>query len=311
MKIDRLLAIIVMLLNKDRISAKELAEKFEVNIRTIYRDIDSINMAGIPIISYPGNNGGFGIMENFRISHQVLSLNEMSSIIAALKGINNSLENTEIDTVIEKIASLVPEYQKENFDRNYEHIALDINPWGMSDRIKKYIKTIHKAIGDRRIIKITYFDSNYIESERIIEPMTLILKGYSWYLFAFCCERKDFRTFKIQRIKSLKVREDFFIRKSASYKDSMNYDLEISRNINIKLKINSFLKNKMNEFLEDSEIEAVSSENFIIKFSFPDDDWTVSYILGLGEHAEVLEPFSFKNKIANKIRLMNKIYATD
>ena len=84
MKIDRLLSIIVILLNRDKVTAKELSEKFEVNIRTIYRDIDSINMAGIPIVSYPGNNGGFGIMENYKINHQILSLNDMASILSAL-----------------------------------------------------------------------------------------------------------------------------------------------------------------------------------------------------------------------------------
>ena len=85
MKIDRMLTIIVMLLNRDRVSAKELSEKFEVSVRTIYRDIDTINMAGIPIISYPGNNGGFGIMENYKLNHQLMTLdNQLYYVMVGL-----------------------------------------------------------------------------------------------------------------------------------------------------------------------------------------------------------------------------------
>jgi predicted DNA-binding transcriptional regulator YafY len=91
MRIDRMLSITVMLLNRDRVSARELAEKFEISIRTVYRDIEAINLAGIPVISYPGNSGGFGIMENYRLDRQLLTLNDMLGILTALKGVNSAL----------------------------------------------------------------------------------------------------------------------------------------------------------------------------------------------------------------------------
>ncbi len=103
MRIDRMLAITVMLLNRDRISARELAERFEVSVRTVYRDIDAINMAGIPVISYPGNEGGFGIMENFRLDRQLLTLNDMLTILAALKGIDTGLIHKEVGSAIENL----------------------------------------------------------------------------------------------------------------------------------------------------------------------------------------------------------------
>ncbi|MBN1499843.1 MAG: YafY family transcriptional regulator [Spirochaetes bacterium] len=308
MKIDRLLAIIVILLNRDRISAKELASKFEVNLRTIYRDIDSINMAGIPIISYPGNNGGFGIMENFKISHQLLSLSDMSSILSALSGINRTLDNIEIETAIEKINTLVPEYHKQDFEENKEQIVLDINPWGMNSAVKNTIKTVHKAIIDRNKITIGYIDSDGNKTERTIEPMSLILMGYSWYLFAYCLKKSDFRLFKVSRIRKVLCSNEFFKRKSASYKDYLKSDMDSDNTICIKLKIDSVLKNRMNEYFDDSQIEKISNDKYIATLSFPDDHWVTSFLLGLGENAEILEPDFLRNRIKDHIAKMNEKY---
>jgi predicted DNA-binding transcriptional regulator YafY len=97
MRIDRMLAITVMLLNRDRITARELADKFEVSVRTIYRDMDAINLAGIPIVSFAGNDGGFGIMENYRIDSQALTLNDMFTILSAFKGVTTSLDDVELE----------------------------------------------------------------------------------------------------------------------------------------------------------------------------------------------------------------------
>jgi predicted DNA-binding transcriptional regulator YafY len=112
-----MLTIIVMLLNRNRISATELAEKFEISVRTVYRDIDAINMAGIPIISYPGNNGGFGIVDNYKLSHQLLTLNNLCSILSALKNMNSTIENSELDASIEKLRNLIPEDKTNHFDQ--------------------------------------------------------------------------------------------------------------------------------------------------------------------------------------------------
>ncbi|HOV12847.1 MAG TPA: HTH domain-containing protein, partial [Spirochaetota bacterium] len=168
MKLDRLLSIIVILLNRDRVSAKELAERFEVTVRTIYRDIDAINLSGIPIISYSGNNGGFGILENFKLDKHYLSMEEMTSILSALKGINKTLEDKTIDTTIEKIRSLVPESAKsDNYLSLNETIAIDILPWGATENIKEKLKIIKKAANERKTLTIKYFSSSEETSERI------------------------------------------------------------------------------------------------------------------------------------------------
>lgn len=131
-----MLTITIMLLNRERISAKELADKFEISVRTVYRDIEAINLAGIPIISYSGNNGGFGIMENYKIDRQLLTLNDMTAILSALKGVNTTLEDRELDSAIEKIKSLLPRDRAFEMDQRSEQIIFDILPWGPGSRQK-------------------------------------------------------------------------------------------------------------------------------------------------------------------------------
>lgn len=115
MKINRLIAIVVMLLNRKKISAGELAEKFEVSVRTIYRDIEAINMSGIPIASQSGNNGGFYIVDNYKINHQFLTLDDMISIVEALRNINEVLNDKNVDLAIEKVKNIVPDEKKSDF----------------------------------------------------------------------------------------------------------------------------------------------------------------------------------------------------
>ncbi len=112
MKINRLLAIVVILLNRKKISASELAEKFEVSVRTIYRDIEAINLAGIPIVSQIGNNGGFYIIDNYKINHQLLTLEDMISIIEALKNMNRFLDDKNVEVAIEKVKNIIPKEKK-------------------------------------------------------------------------------------------------------------------------------------------------------------------------------------------------------
>jgi predicted DNA-binding transcriptional regulator YafY len=156
MRIDRLLSITVMLLNRDRIPARELAKKFEVSVRTIYRDIDAINLAGIPIISYPGNNGGFGIMENYRIDRQVLSMPDILAVLTALKGINAALDNRELDNAISKISSIVPREKNACIRNHGEQLVIDILPWGYGKKEKQKLQVINSAVSNFHFLTFEY-----------------------------------------------------------------------------------------------------------------------------------------------------------
>ena len=156
MRIDRMLAITVLLLNRDRISARELADRFEVSIRTIYRDVDAISMAGIPITSYAGKQGGFKIIDSFKLDRQLLTMKDMLTMLSALKGINATLENEELDSAIDKITCLIPDDKTSLLEDHLQHISIDILPWGTQKKQQKFLKQIHNSITENYIIEFRY-----------------------------------------------------------------------------------------------------------------------------------------------------------
>ncbi len=310
-----MLAIIVILLNKDRISARDLAEKFEVSIRTIYRDIEAINLAGIPIISYQGNNGGFGIMENYKIDRQVLTLNDMLAILSALKGINITLEDRKLDTAIEKISSLVPKDKKEDLDRHLEQFIIDILPWGYGKRQKDQIKVIHDSIISNRLLLFVYRNSKGEKIERTVEPMTLIFKGYCWFLFSYCRIRRDFRIFRLSRMRNIRLLDKGFSRRKASfqdyYREYINPDEKKVNIAHLVLKFSPKVRFRVEDYFDEEQIRIQDSGDLIVRVSFPEDKWVYSMILSYGENVEVLEPAYIRKIILKKVKKIERIYKPD
>jgi predicted DNA-binding transcriptional regulator YafY len=307
MRIDRMLAITVILLNRDRISARELAERFEVSVRTVYRDIDAINMAGIPVISYPGNEGGFGIMENYRLDRQLLTLNDMLTILTALKGINTGPIHKEVESAIEKIQNLVPKEKAGQAEQFFNQMVIDSAPYGYNNRYKDRLKNIQRSIVDNRLMRVRYLNSKGESLERVLEPMTLIMKGYTWYLFAFCRNKDDYRVFRVSRIKDMEVLEKPFIRKEASYKAYFT-DGDDLPSTPVILKFSPEVRVKVEDYFDEELIETLENGDMIVRVSYPEDEWVYSFILSYGEHVEVLDPPHVKEIIREKAKQMLKLY---
>ena len=310
MRIDRMLGIIVFLLNRDKISAKYLAERFEVSVRTIYRDIESINMAGIPIVSYPGNNGGYGIMENYRLDRQVLSLDDMSSIITALKGVGNSTGDSDMDNIAEKILSLVPQDKVSGLKKRAEEVVIDITPWGFKQKLKEQSKIIQQAISDNTLIKFSYSNMRGDVLERIVEPMTMIFKSYAWYLFGYCRLRNDFRLFRLSRIDSLQSVNEKFMRKDITYKDFFAEENQLAAT-NLILKFTPAAKIRVEEYFDEASVKYLSDGGIVASAAFPEDEWMYSFILGFGETVEVIQPAHVREIIRKKSEKIYSIYKHD
>jgi len=310
MRIDRMLSITVMLLNRDRIPARELAEKFEVSVRTIYRDVDAINMAGIPVISYPGNNGGLGIMDNYKIDRQVLTLGDMKAILSALKGINLTFEDNKLDSAIGKITSLVPDHEAEHVELHLEQVMIDILPWGYRDRDKEKLKQIQRSTISTNLMSFSYRNAKNEKIARVVEPMTLIFKGYTWYLFAYCCIRKDFRLFRLSRLTDLKTMEQQFNRRKASYQDYTT-DEKGMKMTDLVLRFLPEARVKVFDYYDEEQITLQDNGEMIVKVSFPEDEWIYSMILSYGELAEVLEPEHIRKKILEKAKKITAHYNPD
>lgn len=311
MRLDRLLAITIMLLNRDRITAKELSKYFEVSVRTIYRDIDAINMAGIPIVSHQGTAGGFGIVDNYKLDRQLLTFDNMLSMITALKGVNTTFEDKELDAAIEKITSLVPGDKEALLKKHTDQFVVDFLPWGYRNKHKVLLKSLYSAINDCRVIEFTYKNMKSEVVKRVVEPMTLIFKGVSWYLFAYCRLKSDYRFFKLARIRSFSRLDTTFTKRDKSYQEFNYFNNEAVTYTNMVLKFSPRVRVRVEDYYEDDEITVEHDGSLMVHTAVPEDEWIYSYLLGYGEDLEVVSPSHIRQLLYEKAKKIINIYKPD
>jgi predicted DNA-binding transcriptional regulator YafY len=309
MKIERMLTIIVILLNRNRVTANELAEKFEVSIRTIYRDIETINLAGIPIISHSGNNGGFSIYENYKINHQVLTLNNMSSLLSVLKDINSTVDDIELESSIEKLENIIPKNKVDSLKLHMEQIIIDLHPYGDSPNQKILVKTLRKAIKQSELLTIDYRNYDNVVSKRKVEPMSLVFKNYTWYLFAYCLLKEDFRIFRVYRISDFHIENHSFERREKSYHEITTLLNEQTTMTTVVLKVSPIMKSRVEDVFNKEDVVVLETGELLVKATLPEKEWLFSLIFSFGEYIEVLEPKELRQKIASKLKLMNEKYS--
>jgi predicted DNA-binding transcriptional regulator YafY len=313
LKLERLLAIIMMLLNRKQMNAKELADYFEVSQRTIYRDIDAINQAGIPIVSYMGAEGGFGILEGYKLKENFFDDSEINSLIAVLKNLNNTVNNKKISLTMEKLETLKADKKADHSNDNAIRINIDYNNWNSNNKDKEKLKSINKAIYEKRIICFNYINVKGEDTHRIVEPLSLLLKDFSWYLQGYCRSKEDYRLFKVRRMRMVKVTEDYFTRNAPPlealdyseewYKDKTVIDTILKFKVEAKTRvIDSFSEDQIH-FLEDNTIE--------VHFKAPKDNWLVELILGFGSQVEVIEPPELRSLILLRATEICNLYKND
>lgn len=310
MKIDRLLSITLMLINRPLVTARELSEKYEVTVRTIYRDIEAISAAGIPVVAYQGKNGGFCLMENYRIDRQILSLNDMTSILVALKGLNSTFNSKNVNETIEKIECLVPDDKKNFVQQQFENVIIDLSSWGESLEHKKKIQLINTAVFEKKLITFSYRNLQGEESLRCIEPMTLILKVHCWYIHGYCTSKNDFRLFRVSRMRNCEILQKVFIRKNKIYRETDYFELGKKSAIPITLRFGPAAKNRVEEFFGDSIQSVHDDGSCTVKVTFPEDEWVYSTLLSYGDDLEVISPPHLREIIKEKVSKMINLYKT-
>lgn len=307
MKLGRLLSIVIFLLNRERVSAEELAARFEVTVRTIYRDMEAIGSSGIPVVSYPGKNGGYGIMENYRIDRHILNIDEILSIITALKGVYQSFEGKESGQALEKMKSLLPGKGRDKIESLSGGIAFDISPWNDTKGISLLCKTIFRAIRESKLLRFDYISWKGEDLPRHAEPITMVFKGFSWYFFDFCRFRKDFRFFKVSRLRNLILTEECFEPRFEDYRNHIKWIEFEQANIEYKLKFTGSSVNRLNEYFEPSSLKYFPDGSVIARATYPDQDWVIGFLMMFGDSLEVLEPDSAREQILDiSQRIMKK-----
>jgi len=301
-------SIINLLINNQKMTANELAEKLEVSKRTIYRDIEDLNMAGVPVVSFPGQGGGLGVLDNYKLDKKFLSVDELENILIGLNALKSIDTETNINTLITKL----------DMDDNSEilenaNIFIDLSSWFNDDYLKDYLSEFKNAIRNKKVIKIEYQAKNGF-SKREIEPYKIVFKHSSWYLFAFCLEKKDYRLFKINRIVSVEILDtSFIVRDHDSKKLTLLFKGDYFSTNENKYKFQVILRYKKEN--EDFLMNKIGVQVFkfdtckkIITFETSNYSWLIDFIIGLKDTVQVIEPLNLVEDVKRTIEDMNDLY---
>jgi len=306
MKFDRMLSILNILLNNEKITANDLAGKLEVSKRTIFRDIETLNMAGIPIVTYPGIGGGIGILDGYKLDKSILSTDDMKNIVMGLK-ILQSFENKDI---IERLITRISP-TNEDIALMESNVVIDLSTWYSDGYTQTMMDDCKKAILRNNQIRIEYHSKNKY-SKRTIEPYKLIFKYTDWYLYAFCTEQHDFRLFKINRISSYKYLEEIFT--PMPTKDiSMDFSVKENELGETKDFPSQEIVLEYKAVHKDLLMDKIGARNFTedgkyIIFYSSNTNWTVDLIISLQDKVKVIKPQFIKTEVENIIEKMQEQY---
>ncbi len=295
MQESRLFKIVYHLLDKGQATAPELAEKFEVSVRTIYRDIDALSGAGVPIYAEAGRNGGIHLMNDFVLDKTVLSEEEKQEILTALQSIN-SMNNIGSNQTLQKLSAI--------FNMSSENwLEVDFSRWGNNGTDNEKFELLKSAVIHQKCVKITYANSCGTISERIIKPLKMSYKSMSWYLKAYCTEKQDYRIFKLTRIIDLEMLTDSFCK---SYFPELDEDETLGQAYNtIVLRFPKNISYRVYDEFDKTKVSKKENGDLIVSVEMPEDEWLIGYLLSFGTQVDIIEPAYLKDIVAEQAK---KIY---
>ncbi len=299
MKIDRLMGIVVYLLNHGRTSAQKLAEEFEVSSRTIMRDLESLDQAGIPIQSFYGTEGGYQIMDGFVLEKQVATPHEYGWIVAALKGMASAYASKSLEQTLEKIKSLK--------NAKDTAVSVDLGVAGEDDKIKEHLVLLEDAIERKRMVRFTYTNSHDEVKEIQAEPVCLQYKWYNWYLIGYYEKYQDYCMFKLVRMDSLQTTD------MENTKIHTLSDIRLKNNheniVHIRLRGKAAVKAKCREYLKGRFTQEFENGDFEFCFSVPEHEtFWYGVILSFGNQVKIMEPREIRERILKTCREIQMEY---
>lgn len=300
MQINRMIEMVYILLDKKNVTAKELSEHFEVSQRTIYRDIDTLSAAGIPIYTNKGKGGGISLLESFVLNKSILTEKDQVNILSSLQSLK-ALDVQDVEPVLNKLAVVFGK-------SNTNWIDVDFSRWGSNSEEKEKFNNLKVAILGKKVVSFEYFASNGKKTDRSVEPLKLLFKGYAWYVYAFCKLKNDYRIFKINRIRSLIIEDEFFVRNAPENIFMESNDMKTTM-IKVVLKIQSKFAFRAFDELGYGTIVQNSDGNYIVEIELPDEEWLYGYILSFGGEAEVVEPKYIREGVKSRLEECLKKYS--
>ena len=288
MKIDRLIGILTILLQKDKVTAPQLADMFEVSVRTINRDIDDLTLAGIPLITTRGVNGGIQIMDGYRMDKTLLTNHDMQAILTGLRSLDSISKTNRYAQLMEKLSA-----GNSSVLTADEHILINLAAWN-KQAVSSRLEIIHHAIEKAHILHFQYVSPKG-ETLRTIEPYYLIFEWNNWYVWGWCIDKKDYRLFKLRRMTEIQTGNSFSKRK-VPYPDLSN-DRIFPVRYHVKAIIQPQYKWRILEEYGPDSFVVQEDGNLLFAYGFTDSESIRSWVLSFGEGIELLEPEDFREEL--------------
>lgn len=298
MKIHRLLGILAVLLRGQKVTAPDLARRFEVSRRTISRDIDALCMAGFPIVAEQGRGGGFSLAPGYRFDRQALTREEHMALTAALSGLESvSAPDSSVAALREKLA----------LSEQTGQLLIDLSSQFYRDSLTEKIALLQEAIAEKKLVSFRYY-SEKGETDRQVEPYYITFQWSSWYLFARCLARQDFRMFKLTRLWSLRMEDEVFSPAEVP-PERLDFDREWAKNYLLCALFDPSEKYRLvEEYGPDCySVEPDGRLKLTVDFTYYSS--MLSWVLSFGGKAEVLSPPELREDIRRQGETFLALYS--
>lgn len=299
LKTERLLETVFLLLDKRKVTAEELATRFGVSKRTVLRDMESLSLAGIPIYSRQGKEGGFSLMETFILDKSLLTAEEQKEILSALETMKPFTEN-HTEKLLMKLKGIFSSPEPRT-----DWLEVDFFRWGKKNGDSERFNLLKSCILKRQPVAFVYSGTSGKTEKRQAYPLKLVFKKNTWYLQGFCPDKNDYRTFKLNRLRELSVLPGSFEDKyRPPLLDNPEYILENPATnppdtgnqnppvpiISLILEFSPEVAYRVYDEFEPEEITPNSDGSFTVEVSYPETDWVYGYILSFGTAVTVISP---------------------
>lgn len=299
MRSDRLLSILIIISQKGLVTGHELAEHFEVSLRTIYRDIEKISEAGVPIAATGGKGGGYYIMEDYNLNNIFLNKKEIEPLIAVMENLKFLFgKNPKFNDIVLKFQTL---HSRE--DQKGDNLNINMSHFSMEPELRDYLFLINKAIEDSKLVEFEYINRRLDYEKRIVEPIQIQFAGGDWYIIGFCKIRNDYRKFKLVRVRNLSLGDSFEKRLISTEELKKIFSDSYDKNsILVTLKFSSRIGVQLSEYFLKDTITTLDNGEYIVEDLFPDDEGLKKFILSFGDYCEVISPLKLRKEMCEYIK---------
>lgn len=303
MQIERLIQMIFYIVSREHVTAKELANYFNVSSRTIYRDINTLTIAGIPILTTKGTGGGISLLDGYTINKSLFSLEEQQHIYQGLQILQASnYPNAEL--ALSKIGAIFRNIQES------EWLEVDFTYWGSEEKQKISISELQYAIINKHVISFDYFNSELQHSQRTTEPLRLMFKSHAWYIVGYCRDKQELRIFRLSRMRRILVMADTFERELPS-DYSLTSECREERDIPVfKLKFAPEIAGRLFDEFQEEQVSACEDGGFMVTTQYELSNWTFNRLLSYGKYVEIIEPEAARAMLRERALEIAELYKT-